>query len=169
MTEKPAKKAAKAETAVFELPKFEMPKFEMPKLDAFQSAEVPAALREVAEKSLEQAKALYEKVKVSAEEATDLVEDTYETARAGSIEFNLKALEAVKANTDAAYGFAKDLISVKTFAEAVELQTAFARKSFDAVTAQAKELQELATKVANDTAKPVKAAIEKTMKDFKAA
>lgn len=123
----------------------------------------------MAEKSLEQAKVTYEKVKAAAEETTDMIEDTYETARAGVVEYNMKALEAAKSNTDALFAYTKDLLAVKTFAEVVELQTAFARKSFDTATAQAKDLQDIATKLANDTAKPMKDAVAKVMKDVKAA
>jgi phasin len=168
---KPAKAAPAATekaSATFEFPKFEMPKFEMPKFE-MPNGEVPAAFREMAEKSVEQAKASYEKLKTAAEEATDLMEDTYETARAGAVEYNTKSLEAVKANTDAAFGFAKELFAVKTIAEAVELQTSFARKQFETLTAQIKDLQETAKKVATETSAPVKAATEKAMKGFKVA
>src|SRR5689334_17035402 len=57
--------------SAFEFPKFEIPNFEMPKL------EVPAAFREFAEKGASQAKETYEKMKAAAEEATDVLEDTY--------------------------------------------------------------------------------------------
>lgn len=168
---KTAKAAAAAPASFFELPKVEFPAFEMPKFEIpkFDGVEFPAAVREMAEKSLEQAKVTYEKVKAAAEETTDMIEDTYETARAGVVEYNLKALEAAKSNTDALYAFTKDMMAVKTFAEIVELQTSFARKSFDTATAQAKDLQEIATKLANDTAKPMKDAVAKVMKDVKAA
>ncbi|MBT9289290.1 phasin [Prosthecodimorpha staleyi] len=149
-----------------EMPKFEMPKFEMPKVDfaKMPQVEVPQALRDVAEKTVAQVKANYEKIKVAAEETTDLIEDTFETARAGAVEYNLKTLDALKANTDAAFAFAKDLAGAKTFAEAIELQTAFVRHQFESVTAQAKDLQSLATKVATETAQPVKDAVSKTFK-----
>jgi phasin len=158
-----ASAAEKGAAAAFAFPKFEMPKFEMP------TAEVPAAFREMAEKSVEQAKAGYAKMKVAAEEATDLLEDTYETARAGALEYNTKSLEAAKVNTDATFSFAKELFAVKSIAEAVELQTTFARKQFETLTAQIKDLQETAKKVATETSAPVKAATEKAMKSFKVA
>jgi phasin len=165
-TEKVA--AAPKAKVSFEFPKFEMPKFEIPKFE-MPNAEVPAAFREMAEKTVAQAQAGYAKVKAAAEEATDVIEDTYETARAGALEYNVKSLEAIKTNTDAAFGFAKEMFAVKTIAEAVELQTSFARKQFETLTAQVKELQETAKKVATETAAPVKAATEKAMKDFKVA
>ena len=170
-----AKAAPKAETAVgFEFPKFEIPKFEMPKFDvanldfsAMPQAEIPAVFREFAEKAVTQAKESFAKLKEAAEEATDAIEDTYETARAGLVELNGKSIDAVKANSDAAYGFAKSLLAVKTFAEAIELQSAFMRQQFEAISAQAKELQEVAGKVAADTAKPAKDVIAKTMQHLK--
>lgn len=65
--------AAKKETktaAAFEMPKFDAEVFQMPKM------EVPEAVREAAEKGVAQAKEAYEKLKVAAEETTELVEDT---------------------------------------------------------------------------------------------
>ncbi len=55
----------------FPFPKFEAPGFDMPKM------EIPAAFREFAEKGISQAKENYEKMKSVAEEATDVLEETY--------------------------------------------------------------------------------------------
>ena len=158
----------------FEIPGFEMPKLEMPKLDmpnfdlsAFGQAEIPAVFRDFAEKAVAQAKTSFGKLKEAAEEATDAIEDTYETARSGLLELNGKSLDAVKANSDAMYGFAKSLLAVKTFAEAIELQSTFVRQQFEAISAQAKELQEMAGKVASETSKPAKDALAKTVVSFK--
>jgi len=69
---------AAAQPAAFEMPKFELPNFEIPKM------EIPAAFREIAEKSVSQAKETYEKMKSAAEEATDVLEDTYAAATKGA-------------------------------------------------------------------------------------
>ena len=45
--------------------------------------EVPAALRELADKSVAQARNTYENAKAATEEATDLLKDTYKTAAKG--------------------------------------------------------------------------------------
>jgi len=148
----------------FELPKFDVPKFELPKLG---DAEIPAVLRGLAEKAVTQAKANFEKMKVVAEEATDAIEDSYETARAGVIQYGNKTIDAAKANSDATLGHAKDLLGVKTFAEAIELQTSFVRQQYETLSAQAKELQEMATKLAGEAAKPVKDAIGKSIDALK--
>jgi phasin len=142
----------------FEFPKFEIPHFEMPKM------EIPAAFREFAEKSVSQAKENYEKMKSAAEEATDLLEGTYATASKGASDYGFKVIEAARANTNAAFDFATELMAVKTFSDFVELSTGHARKQFEALTAQTKELAALAQKVATDTAEPVKESVTKVFK-----
>ena len=152
----------KAKTApivpLFELPKFDLPKFDMPKL------EVPAAFREIAEKGVAQAKDAYEKVKAATEEATDLIEDTYTTAVKGTVDYNLKVIEAARANANAAFDFASELIGVKSLSEVVELSTAHARKQFETLTEQSKELAALAQKVATEAAEPIKEGMTKAVK-----
>jgi phasin len=139
-------------------PKFEMPNFEMPKM------EIPAAFREIAEKSVSQAKETYEKMKSAAEEATDVLEDTYATATKGVSDYGLKLIEVARENTNSAFDFATRLMTVKSLSEVVELSTAHSRKQYEAVTAQTKELAAMAQKVAVDTAEPVKESFGKVFK-----
>jgi phasin len=133
------------------------------------TVEVPAVFRDFAEKGIAQARDAYARMKSAAEEATDVVENTYETARENAYSLGVKALELARSNTDASFALARDLFGAKTFAEVIELQTAFARKQFDSVSAQVKELQDLTAKFVTESAKPVAAQVEKTFKDIKAA
>jgi phasin len=161
-TAKPAKTAKTMTSPVvpmFEMPKFEIPKFEMPKF------EVPPAFREIAEKGVAQAKETYEKVKAAAEEATDVLEDTYTTAAKGASEYNLKVLEAARTNSNALFDFAKELLDAKSLSDVVELSTAHSRKQFEVLTAQTKELATLAQKVATETAEPIKAGVGNVFKN----
>jgi len=141
-----ATRAKRAAATAFETPRFDLPKFDMPKM------EVPAAFREFAEKGVSQAKENYEKMKAAAEEATDLLEETYASATKGAADYGVLWIEAARHNTNAAFDFYSELINVKSFSEAVELSTAHARKQFEAMTAQTKELTELAQKVATEIA-----------------
>src|SRR6478735_3127446 len=100
-------------------PKF--PSFEMPKV------EVPAAFRDLAEKSLLQAKDNYARVKTAAEEATDALEDSYTRAAKGLAGFNLKMIEAARANANANFDFFSELFGANSVAKVVELSTAHAR------------------------------------------
>jgi|SRR5215468_6965306 phasin len=151
-------KSAKPAPSSFEIPSFELPKFEMPKM------EVPAAFRDMAEKSISQAKDTYEKMKAVAEEATDVLEDTYASATKGVTDYGLKVIDVARINTNAAFDFATELFTVKSLAEVVEISTAHARKQFETFTEQSKELAALAQKVATETAEPMKEGVSKAFK-----
>lgn len=157
---KPKPVAIAAPPSAFEPPKFEMPKFEMPKFDMpkfeMPKMEVPPAFRELAEKGIAQAKGNYEKMKTTAEQATDMLEETYTAASAGYTGYGLKVIETARANSNAAFDLFGQLLGAKTYAEVVEKTTAYMRAQFDTLTAQAKDLGECAQKVATDTAEPMK-------------
>jgi phasin len=144
-TPKSKAKPAPAPSNVFEMPKFDMPKFEM-----------PTAFREMAEKGIAMAKENYDKMKSTAEEATDVLEETYSAATKGCSGYGLKVIEAGRANANASFDLMTELLTAKSYAEVVELSTAFMRKQFDTMTAQAKDLVEEAQKAATDTAEPMK-------------
>jgi phasin len=148
-------KSTKPPAVAFEMPKFELPKFDMPKV------EMPAAFRELAERGVAQAKDTYEKMKAAAEEATDVLETTYSTASKGASDYGLKMIEAARVNTNAAFDFAGELMAAKTLSEIVELSSTHARKQFEALTQQTKELNALAQKVATDTVEPIKSGMSK--------
>jgi phasin len=144
--------------AIFDVPKFELPRFEIPRF------EVPGAFREFAEKGVAQAKEAYERVKAAAEEATDVLEDSYTTAAKGAADYNLKVIEAARANTNAAFDYARELLDVKSLSEVIELSTAHARKQFEALTEQTKELTALAQKVASESTEPIKSGMTKAFR-----
>lgn len=155
-TTKPKAKPASSYTS--ETPSFELPKFEIPNF------EVPAAFREIAEKGVTQAKDAWEKMKAATEEATDLLETSYSTASKGAADYGLKVIDITRANTNAAFDFASELLTAKSISEVVELSTAHTRKQFDAMAAQSKELVALAQKVATETAEPLKDGVTSAFK-----
>ncbi len=148
-------KTAKHAASPFGLPKFEIPKSDLPNM------EMPEAFREIAEKGVAHAKDTYEKAKAAAEEATDLLKDTYTIAAKGATDYNLKVIEIARTNTNTAFDYAHELLAVKSLSEFVELSTAHARKQFEAMTAQTKELTELAHKVTTEIAAPLKTGVTK--------
>src|SRR6201997_1078697 len=154
-TTSPKVKSSKPSVGAFEMPKFEIPKFEIPKV------EMPAAFREFAERGVAQAKDTYEKMKAAAEEATDVLESTYSTATKGASDYGLKVIEVARANTNAAFDFAGEVMAAKTLSEVVELTNAHARKQFETLTLQSKELGTLAQKVATEPAEPIKSGMNK--------
>ncbi len=73
-------------------------------------------------------------------------------------------IEAARANTNATFDFATQLMAVKSLSEAVELSTAHARKQFETLSAQTKELTALAQKVATETVEPIKESVTSAFK-----
>jgi phasin len=136
----------------------------MPPFAAFPGVEAPAAFRDMAEKSLSHAKDSYEKMKSAAEEATGVLEDTYASATKGATDYSRKVIELTRVNANAAFDFAGQLLAAKTFAEVVELTTAHARKQFETLSEQSKELATLAQKVATEAAEPLKEGMTKAAK-----
>jgi phasin len=139
-------KTAKKTGAPFGLPNYEIPKIDLPKI------EVPAAFRELADKGIAQARDTYEKAKAATEKATDQIKDTYTTAAKGAAAYNLKVIEIARTNTNTAFDNANELLGAKSLSEFVELSSAHARKQIEAMTAQTKELTELAQKVTTEIA-----------------
>ena len=159
-----AQTTTKSAFTPFDVSKFEMPKFELPGFD-LPKFEVPAAFREAAEKGVAQAKEGWEKMKSATEEATEVLEESYTTAAKGASEYGLKVIDAARTNTNAAFDFATEMATAKSLSELVELSTAHARKQFDTVSAQTKELTSLAQKVTADTVEPLKTGITSAFKN----
>ena len=134
---------------------------------AFETAAAPVRamqenVRKATEKGLEETRAAYARVKSAAEDATHSIETSYASAGKGITALNTKAIDAMRANTDAAFDFYKSLMGVKSVSEAITLQSEHARKQFEAVTFQSKEISSLAQKVAADSIEPLRAAFGKS-------
>ena len=67
-----------------------------------------------------------------------------------------KSSSSQGANTTSAFDFLKHLLGTKSPSEILQLSATHGRKSFEATTAQSRELWELARKVATETAEPIK-------------
>jgi phasin len=139
----------------FGLPNSEIPIFDLSKM------KMPAAFREFADNGVAQARNTYENAKAATEEATDLLKDTYKTAAKGATDYNLKVIEIARTNTNRAFDYTYKLMGVKSPSELLELSTAHARKQFEAMTAQTKELTEFAQKVTTEIVEPIKAGVTK--------
>ena len=136
--------------------------------DPFSSSvipfEVPEQMRAFAEKGVSQARDSYAKFKDVAETHNGTIEAVFTSATKGASAYSAKLMEMMKATSTANLDFAQALIGVKSPSEAMELWSSHAKKQFEAVTAHAKELAELAQKVATETVEPIKANASKLFK-----
>ena len=171
----PAPVAAKAEAA-FEAP---AAAFAAPLLKAAEAsvatgneafkqatAQVNSAqenLRKATEQGVAQGKAAYERARTAAEDANGSLESSFQTATKSIAQMQAKAFDAMRANSELMFDFVKALSGARTMAEAVALQTELARKQYDNLTAQNKELATLAQKAATDAMEPLKAGFGKAL------
>src|SRR5215475_10157385 len=126
--------------------------------------EVPEQVRAFAERGVSQARDNYAKFKDAAETHNGTIEAVFTCASKGASAYSAKLMEFMKANTTANLDFAHELLGVKSPAEVMELCTTHARKQFETLSAQAKELAELGQKVAGETMEPIKASAAKYYK-----
>jgi phasin len=126
--------------------------------------EVPESMRAFAEKGVSQARDSYAKFKDAAESQNSTIEAVFTSASKGASAYSAKLREFTKANTTATLDFAQELLGVKSPSEALELCNSHARKQFETLGAQAKELAEIVQKVATETAEPIKANASKFYK-----
>jgi len=121
----------------------------------------PQAIREMADKGTAQAKASYDKMSAATAEASSVLKNVGATAAQGIKDSNAKVIEFARTNSNAAFDFANKLLGVKSPSEFIELSTEQARKQFEVLSAQAKELTALNQKVMLETAEPLKAGAAK--------
>ena len=95
-------------------------------------------------------KDMYEKTKVAAEETNRLIEQTYSTVAKNAGDFNVQWIEMVRASTNSALDFSRDLVGVKSPSEFLELSAAHARKQFEIFTEQAPQLASVLQKGTRD-------------------
>lgn len=138
-------------------------------ISSFDPAKFADSFRDFAEKGAQQSREAYAKMKVAGEEAGKTLETTVQTAQAGVAEIGHKAIDALRVNAEHSLTHMDALLSVKSIAELIELQTSFLRKQTELTIEQAKSMQETSKQVAEKLAKPSKEAAEKVMASFKAA
>jgi phasin len=131
---------------------------------SFPGFEVPEIVRSFTEQGLTQTREAYARMKSAAEEATDVLEDSLESTRETVREAQVKALDLAKANTDAAFDLFRRLLSTNSVADAVQLQTAFARERFEALVDYSKDVQAAMSKAGSEAARPAKAMFDKATK-----
>jgi phasin len=126
--------------------------------------EAPQAIREMADKGTTQAKESYEKMTAATAEASNVIQNACSTAARGAIDCNAKMIEFARANSNAAFDYASKLLGVKSPSEFLEVSTEHARKRFEVLSEQTKELTALSQKVMLETTEPLKSGAAKAFR-----
>jgi len=118
--------------------------------------ELPTSLMDLFEKSVARAKDAHEKVVHIVQHSAEAFEEAASCANRGSVEYRNKLMEIARANADAAFDLARDLVQAKTLPELFESTVAHQRKQLELASAQVKELSALTQKVVSETAEPIR-------------
>ena len=79
-------------------------------------------------------------------------------------DFNVKMIDMAQANAEAVFEFARQLATAKQPSDMVELWTAHAKKHFETLTEQTKELSALGQKIAGESAEPITRGVNQAFK-----
>ena len=113
---------------------------------------VPEGVRALAEKSVAQTRQAYDRSLDAFDTSLTTFERTFDAAGQGAIAFNRKIVDIARRNVSASFDLAASLAGAKNLADIVELQSAFWRKQFGVLTAQAEEVRSMSMKVTADAA-----------------
>jgi phasin family protein len=79
-------------------------------------------------------------------------------------DFNVKMIDMAHANMEAFFGFARQLVTAKAPSDIMELWTAHARKQFETLTEQTKDLSALGQKIGKESIEPIAHSVNQVLK-----
>ncbi len=125
-----------------------------------QPYEVPAEMRDFAEKSVEQARKAFDGFIGAASKAVDSAHGSAESARLNAQDATRKAMSYAETNIAAAFDLAQKVVKSKDLAEVMQHQSAFMTAQMAALQTQLKDMgeaaQTAATQAAGEVAKATK-------------
>jgi phasin len=115
------------------------------------SFEIPAEMRAIAEKSVEQARQAFDTFVSAAQQAVTSADKQVAGARDGAKEVGALAMRLAERNIAASFEFAERLIRAKDVQEAMELHADYVKRQIASFSEQAKELSKEAAKLAGSS------------------
>lgn len=122
--------------------------------------EVPAEMRDFAEKSVDQARKAFDSFIGAARRTADSVQGSADLARTNVSSISTRGFEYAEQNVNAAFDLAQKLVRSKDVQEALQHQAEFVRTQFAAIQAQAKEFGGLAQSAIQQGAENAKGALQ---------
>ena len=118
--------------------------------------DIPDQMRDVADKSVEQAKKAFTQYLDATHEAVAKAEGSARSVREGAAEMGRQALAYVEENITASFDFAHRLVQARTVEEIAALQKEFTARQMASLAEQGKSLGEMMGRAATDAAKKSK-------------
>ena len=109
-----------------------------------QNYEIPAEMRDFAEKSVEQARKAIDGFMNAAQKTVDTFEGSANTVQASAKDATRKTFTYAEQNLAAAFDLAQRMVRAKDMQEAMQIQAEFVRTQFEAMQTQMKEFGSIA-------------------------
>lgn len=116
--------------------------------------EIPPQVREMAEKSVDQAKKAFDTFVQQAQKTVTTMESQAATMQSSAKDLNTKAMTFAEANIAASFSFAQKLVRAKDLNQIAALQQEFLQSQMKALSEQAKEIGTVTTKIVTEVTKP---------------
>lgn len=143
------------------------------KTAAPETAEMTAMGEKVVDKVVTMAGQSLDKAQAAANKATEVAhgnlqmfDATAGALRGSVVDMQLKTIEIAQANTDAAFGFLRDLLAVRDPSALAKVNAEFFTRRSGEMVRQAREMGELATRCACETARPVQEGITRSFSEL---
>ena len=131
------------------------------------SYEIPSDMRDMAEKSVDQASRAFDGFMTAAQKAAGQADTTAATVQSNAKSMGTKAMGFAETNVRSAFDLARKLVRAKDLQEVLALQSDYAKSQMTTIQEQAKELgsimQSTAQGVAQSASQSVKAATDEVM------
>jgi phasin len=118
-----------------------------------QQFEIPEAVRDLAERNVEQAHSAYAQFMEMARQAQQVLAKSQGAMAAGAIEMQSRAMRFAEDNIEANFRYASDLARARDLGEVMEVHQRHAQKQMQTYASQAQELGQLMASAA-EKAKP---------------
>jgi phasin len=115
--------------------------------------DIPPQMREMADKSVEQAKKAFDQFLDATTKAVANAEGSARSMREGAADVNRQALAFIEDNVSASFDFAQRLVQARTVEEMAALQQEFVQNQMKAAATQGQQLGQMMGKAATTATK----------------
>jgi phasin len=116
--------------------------------------EIPEKMREMADKSVEQAKKAFDQFLDATQKAVATAEGSARSLREGAADVNRQALAFIEENVAASFDFAQRLVKARTVEEMATIQQEFVQSQVRAAAEQGQQLGQMMGRAATNAGKP---------------
>ncbi|ACA17359.1 phasin [Methylobacterium sp. 4-46] len=131
--------------------------------------EIPAEMRDFAEKSVDQARKAFDSFISAARKTADTIQGSAEVARTNAQTMSTRSFAFAEQNVNAAFDLAQKLVRSRDVQEAMQHQAEFLRSQFAAIQSQAKEFGSMTQSAMQQSAENAKAAMQQGVDAAKSA